>query len=200
MRPVAVALMAMASAAATHAAEFFAGGFSFSDELGGFRLVSVTGTGTASDPIVVVEEIPGIEPVTLVIRRHALADGTPHTAHSQLTLVKAVINRSNRVWAGFEVELQEILDEPSVYGDGLSFKQFAASPEDVGSDTFTLNDRRFEPYDRISFQGGSVDPEATARFRLTITDPTPVSEFYLLQDPNLVSAQLPLAGRSVAAR
>lgn len=200
MRPIAVALMAMASAAATHAAEFFAGGFSFSDELGGFRLISVTGTGTASDPIVVVEEIPGIEAVTLVIRRHALADGTPHTAHSQLTLVKAVINRSNRVWAGFEVELQEILDEPSVYGDGLSFKQFAASPEDVGSDTFTLNDRRFEPYDRISFQGGSVDPEATARFRLTITDPTPVSEFYLLQDPNLVSAQLPLAGRSVAAR
>ena len=38
-------------------AEFSAGGYSFSDELGGFRLLSASGTGTSDDPIVVREEI-----------------------------------------------------------------------------------------------------------------------------------------------
>ncbi len=66
------------------------------------------------------------------------------------------------------------------------------------SDKFTLNNRRFEPYDRITFQGGSVDPDEAVRFRLTITDPTPVPEFYLLQDPNLLAAGLPVTGRSFA--
>ena len=45
------------SASPAPAEEFTAGGLRFSDELGGFRLISVTGSGTASDPIVVVEEI-----------------------------------------------------------------------------------------------------------------------------------------------
>ena len=39
------------------AAEFAAGEFIFSDELGGFRILSVSGTGTPSDPIVLEEEI-----------------------------------------------------------------------------------------------------------------------------------------------
>ena len=200
VRSVAVAAFTAAGAAVAAAAEFFAGDYSFSDELGGFRLISATGSGTTTDPIVLVEEVPSTDPVTLVIRRQPRADGAPHPVHSQLTLVKAVVNRSNRVWAGFEVELQEILDKPSVYGDGLSFKQFAANPDDVGSDAFTMNNRRFEPYDRITFLGGSLDPGGTARFRLTITDPTPVGEFYLLQNPSLLSAERPLAGHSLAAR
>ena len=201
-RLLALAALLAASGIATAgaAAEFFAGSYSFSDELGGFRLVSASGSGTADDPFVIVEELASVDPVILVIRRHDRREIGPHPAQIQLTLVKQVVNRSNRVWAGFEVELQEILNEPSVYSDGLSFKQFAAQPMDVESDVFSLNERRFEPYDRITFQGGSVDPDAAVRFRFTITDPTPVREFYLLQDPNLLSAGLPASGRSFAVR
>jgi hypothetical protein len=195
-----VLLAAAGMAAAGHAAEFHAGDYSFSDELGGFRLLAASGSGSVDDPVVIVEELPSVDPVILVIRRRTLPRDDLHPAQSQLTLVKQVVNRSERIWAGFEVELQEILNKPSTYSDGLSFKQFAANPEDVGSDSFTLNDRRFEPYDRISFLGGSVDPGKTVRLRLTITDPTPVQEFYLLQDPNLLSAELPGSGRSLAAR
>ncbi len=47
-----------------------AGGLTFSDELGGFRLISVSGTGSILDPIVIVEEITGVGPTILVIRGH----------------------------------------------------------------------------------------------------------------------------------
>jgi len=189
----AAALLSPASAA-----EFFAGDYSFSDELGGFRLLGASGTGSMDDPVVVREEFLSVEPVTLVIRRHHELNIDRHPAQSQLTLVKEIVNLSDRIWAGFDVELQEFLDKPSTYSDGLSFKQFASQPQDVHSDTFTLNDRRFEPYDRISFRGGSVDPGGTVRIQLAVTDPTPVSEFYLRQDPNLVSVELVKPGRSFA--
>ncbi len=104
------------------------------------------------------------------------------------------------MWAGFELELQEVLGKPSDYGDGLSFKQFAAEPPDVASDSFAKNERLFEPYDRIEFLDGHVDPDASAMFRVTITDPTPVAEYYLVQDPKLLAAGLPLKKRSLAAR
>lgn len=187
-------------ATAVTAAELFAGGYSFSDELGGFRLVSVSGSGTSSDPIVIAEELPGTDPVVLVVRRHnGLASGF-YPLQDRLTLVKEVVNRSGRVWAGYDVELQEILKTPSSRADGLSFNQAGAQPADIESNAFAHNERRFEPFDRISFEDGFVDPDATLRLRLTITDPTPVPEFYVLQDPSLLSAALPAAGRSFAAR
>lgn len=193
--PASMAVAAMLAAALfgapTDAAEFSTGGYSFSDELGGFRLLSASGTGTADDPIVVREELIDVAPVTLVIR---LQDPQRRwIGQSQLTLVKEVVNRSRRVWGGFELELQEVLGKPSDYGDGLSFKQFAAEPPDVASDTFMKNDRLFEPADRIEFHDGSVDPDAAASFRVTITDPTPVKEYYLVQDPKLLSVSLPPA-------
>ncbi|HWT30002.1 MAG TPA: hypothetical protein VN240_03140, partial [Propylenella sp.] len=40
-----------------HAVEFYAGGYSFSDELGGFVLKSALGSDTARDPVVIIEEI-----------------------------------------------------------------------------------------------------------------------------------------------
>ena len=179
------------------AAELFAGGYSFSDELGGFRLLSASGEGTAGDPVVIVEEIQDAAPITLVVRRRPGTGGRSRPSFAPLTLVKVVINRSRIVWVGFEIELQEILKRPSTYGDGLSFNQFGAKPPDVTSDAFADNDRLFEPHDRIRFENGFVDPEATARFRITITDPTPAAEFYLVQDPKLLSAGL--SGRDLAA-
>jgi hypothetical protein len=184
-------------AGACHAAEFYAGGYSFSDELGGFVLKSASGRGTARDPVVLVEEIEEAAPITLVIRRRP-EPGTPREPFAPLTLVKVVVNRSERVWAGFVVELQEVRKKPSVYGDGLSFNQFGARPPDVGSDSFAANNRLYEPHDRIRFENGHVDPQATARFKMTITDPTPIPEFYLVQDPQLLSAEAPGRGRSLA--
>jgi hypothetical protein len=194
-----VALAAVSGVAPAGAAEVSASGYTFSDELGGFRLISASGTGTPDDPIVVREELLDVAPVTLVIRNPDRADMRGTIATSELTLVKEVVNRSKRVWAGFEFELQEVLGKPSNYGDGLSFKQFAAKPPDVASDTFAKNERMFEPYDRIEFQDGHVDPDAMATFRVTITDPTPTAEYYLVQDPKLLSASLPSA-RSLASK
>jgi hypothetical protein len=195
----AVLIAAVISSGGTAAAEFSAGGYTFSDELGGFRLLAASGSGTADDPVVVVEEIDEVAPITLVIRRKPISDDVP-IGFLQLTLMKVVINRSDRVWAGFEVELQEVLRQPSVYGDGLSFNQTGASPPDVASDSFAADNRLFEPYDRIHFQNGHVDPEGTAQFKLVITDPTPIPEFYLVQDPKLLSAGLPPVERNVAQR
>ena len=173
---------------------FRAGNFSFSDELGGFRILSVTGTGSSIDPVVLEEEIFETGPVILVIRRHGPTDiiaGHDHMEESRaLTLIKLVRNRTKRIWAGFDLELQEILNRPSVYSDGLSFNQIGASPPDVESDNFSRNVRQFEPYDRIQFHSGHVDPEETARIRVHITDPTPERIFYLLQDPQILFAFL----------
>ncbi len=52
------------------------------------------------------------------------------------------------------------------------------------------NVRQFEPYDRVRFHSGHVDPEKTARIRVHITDPTPENIFYLLQDPQILFAYL----------
>lgn len=180
--------LSMAFPASAAAAEFHAAGYVFSDELGGFRLLGATGNGTAADPVVIVEEFDEATPATLVIRRDSDPDRRRPRALLTLTLEKVVTNLSGRVWAGFEVELQEKRKKPSVYGDGLSFNQFGAQPQDASSDSFVNNDRAFEPYDRILFQNGFVDPGKTAQFRLTITDPTPVPVFYLVEDPKLLSA------------
>ena len=194
-----LALAAALIACPAGAAEFVAGGYAFSDELGGFRLLSASGSGTVNDPIVVREELIEAAPVTLVIRNRGLFASFGRTGPSQITLVKEVVNASKRIWAGFELELQEVLGKPSDYGDGLSFKQFAAAPPDVASDAFARNERLFEPYDRIEFLDGHVDPDTTTRFMMTITDPTPVREYYLVQDPKLLSVGLP-NGRSFAER
>jgi hypothetical protein len=93
------------------------------------------------------------------------------------------------------MELQEEEGVPSVYSDGLSFKQFDTEDTDVWSDSFLENERDFEPYDRIEFSKGHVDPGATAEFKVSITDPTPVPTFYLLQDPKLLAAELPIGRR-----
>ena len=173
---------------------FRAGNFSFSDELGGFRILSATGTGSSVDPVVLEEEIFETGPVILVIRRHGPTDVIAEHDHMEesraLTLVKLVHNRTKRIWAGFDLELQEILNRPSVYSDGLSFNQIGAAPPDVESDDFARNVRQFEPYDRIQFHSGHVDPEKTARMRVHITDPTPERIFYLLQDPQILFAFL----------
>jgi hypothetical protein len=184
------------SARSLAAEQFTAGGLQFSDELGGFRLISVSGSGSLSDPIVVVEEINQVGPIVLVIRGEQmiiLEDAPPRkAAFVNLAVIKVVINATDRVWTGFDLELQEELRKPSPYEDGLSFDQLGSfSEEPFASDSFSLARRMPEPYDRVQFYDGSVDPGAAVRFNLFITDPTPTPEFYLLQEPHLIIAGAP---------
>ncbi len=180
----------------TRAEPLVAGGLSFSDELGGFRLVSAQGSGTLEDPIILVEEITQLRPAVLVVRLHGPPpvnrSGVRGSAFLNVAIVKVVLNASQRVWAGFDIELQSELRQPSVYGDGLSFDQMNSfSGQDVVSDSFLVGRRLSEPYDRLRFQEGSVDPGAVARFTFYVTDPTPRPEFYIVQEPRLLMAERP---------
>ena len=203
-----LALGSVLRAGETHAKVWTAGGLTFSDELGGFRLISVSGLGSNEDPIVIVEELTGIDPVVLVIRGQQ--DRAPGAAAGSdviagrpilyLAVIKIVLNRSRRVWGGFDLELQQELGSPSPYGDGLSFDQMGGFGARLHSDRFAANRQIYEPYDRVRFELGSVDPGAQARFRFFITDPTPVPEFYLLQEPRLLMAGTPSGAARVAER
>ncbi|MEM1045909.1 MAG: hypothetical protein AAGL24_07145 [Pseudomonadota bacterium] len=169
-----------------------AGGFSFSDELGGFTIGRVTGRGTQDDPIVIEKNLTDVEPVIMVIRYDKSSAvgrvGTGRWIAVHLRLV--VRNGSGRVWQGFQVELQEILHKPSIRQDGLSFDQGKLVSANVYSNRFSASQRLFEPYDRILFQDGHVNPADFVDFTMHITDPTPVKKFYLLLDPQILYSKL----------
>jgi hypothetical protein len=69
-----LAAIAVFYAADAPAAEWRTGGLTFSDELGGFRLLSASGVSTVENPIVIVEEIFGDGPATLDRARGAGKD------------------------------------------------------------------------------------------------------------------------------
>ena len=190
---------------AAAAATFHAAGLDFSDELGGFNLISVTGVGTVIDPIVIVEEISGLQPAVLVVRgaHKQREDDRKISGLSfiNIAVIKIVINRSGRVWTGFDLELQEEYQQPSTYGDGLSFDQMRSFGDEMSrSDLFELSQEVSEPFDRVSFGQGSVDPGATVRFNFFITDPTPQQEFFLVQEPKLILSHVPPGARQLALR
>lgn len=170
---------------------FQAGAYSFSDELGGFHITSVTGTGSKANPIVISQELESSSPVTLVIR--AVRPIAPFSSSDEavngfLHMRADVLNNSGQAWVEFEFELQEILGKASVFGDGLSFDQRQSSTDNVLSDSFQEFSRDFEPYDRLLFRQGRVDPLKTASFTFLITDFTPRMQFYLVLDPRIPSS------------
>ena len=167
-----------------------AGAYSFSDELGGFRITGVAGKGTIDDPVVIAEELSSASPVTLVIRtiRPIRAfDFSGNYANGFLHVRLEVLNASRLAWVEFEFELQEQLHEPSLFGDGLSFDQRRTDARTISSNSFAEFSRDFEPYDRLLLRNGKVDPGETATFGFLITDFTPKSQFYLVQDPRIPS-------------
>ncbi|WP_011580250.1 MULTISPECIES: hypothetical protein [Chelativorans] len=166
---------------------WFAGGFSFSDELGGFRILEIRGSGTKADPVVLTKELYSASEVILVIRQDgprppSMAADRPGTA---LYLQLETVNGSELAWVEFSYELQMHLGQPSVYGDGLSFDQAQAEDGTISADAFTSFSRDFEPYDRLLFRDGKVDPKETATFSMLITDLTPTYQFYLVADPRI---------------
>ncbi|MBI1385311.1 MAG: hypothetical protein GC150_10400 [Rhizobiales bacterium] len=182
------------------AASFRVGDFTFSDELGGFEILGVTGTGTTDDPFVIHERLYGPGEATIVIRRHRTPTGYAFVGDSiRICVRKVIVNATGRAWEGFDLELQEIRGQASVHGDGLSFDQLARF-EDVrlAADRFAELRWRAEPYDRIHLRQGSVDPGGVLIVDFAITDVTPTPVFYLRQDPLLLTAEGPPGPRRTA--
>jgi hypothetical protein len=169
---------------------FETGAYSFSDELGGFRILSATGIGTRADPIVVTEELDTADPVTLTIRaiRPIQPFGTTGNYATGFLPLKIVTrNNSGDAWIEFGFELQAIMNRPSDYGDGLSFDQAQREDDMIKSDSFAEFKRDFEPYDRLLFSKGKVDPRESASFSFLVTDFSPKDRFYLVEEPRLPS-------------
>jgi hypothetical protein len=168
-----------------------AGAYSFSDELGGFRITGASGRGTRDDPIVLTEEMESATPVTLTIRTTKpirAFDPSGDFANGIMYMRIETLNGSGHPWVEFEFELQETLGQPSVFGDGLSFDQRNKEPDNIVSSEYARFNRNFEPYDRLLFEDGKVDPRATVSFQFLITDYTPRWTFYLVQDPRIPSS------------
>jgi hypothetical protein len=185
LRPVLGALLCLISAAGVAAEPITVEGITFSDELGNFRLVSVTGTGTGADPFVVKEEITGPGDPVLVIRGFTRdfgnRVGTQHTA--AFAMVKVVVNKSDRDWQGFQVELREIENRASTYEDGLSFGQASVLADNYVDSSLPRSQRLDEPEDSLGFGGSSIIPGAEARFHFVVSDMSPLYRFYLVQRP-----------------
>lgn len=160
-------------------------GVTFSDELGNFRLVSVTGTGTLSDPFVLREEITGpYDPVLVILgfsRDFGNRVGSQHTA--AFAMKKIVVNRTKKTWQGFQVELREIETRPSTYEDGLSFGQGSQIADDYVTSSLPNAQRMDEPEDSLGFGGADIPPGGEASFNFVISDMSPIYRFYLIQRP-----------------
>jgi hypothetical protein len=166
-------------------------GLTFSDELGGFRLEQGWGSGSLADPFVLVEEITGDGPATLIVRgmthRFGNRIGTHHEVGFALT--KLVRNGTNQPWSLFNLELREFPERESPFGDGLSFGQASEAGRPFGSDRFDQNIETREPFDGVQFFDGVVGPGEAVTFTVVITDTTPRYQFYLLQKRDSPIAQ-----------
>lgn len=159
-------------------------GLTFSDEEGGFTLMSVTGSGSLDDPYVVIEEVVGPRQAILVIRglkRVGNRIGTHHIAG--VAVNKVVVNRGADVWQNYQMELRELTTRHSPYEDGLSFAQNTLIAGAFTASSFNNLQRFDEPQDTLGFSGGTVAPGESARFSFLITDMSPVEKFYLFQEP-----------------
>ena len=166
-------------------------GLSFSDELGGARLLSARGSGARDDPIVLIEEIDGAGPAVLLVRNDRSGDMQVSPARGVLSLavVKIIANRGPWAWSGFDLELRSTADQPSGYTDGLSFDQPQSFARAATADRFALSQHDDEPFDRIRFDGGRVDPEQHLRLDFDIVDANGTAIFYLVQRPVVLFAR-----------
>ena len=171
--------------APSQAAPIFHQGLIFSDELGGFNLVSVSGSGTLDDPIVVVEEVAGDRAIALTIRNFGRdfgnRIGSQHVA--AFAMKKIVINRTGRIWHNYQMELREVTTRHSPYSDGLSFGQNSFIGSTYTKSNFSNLQRFDEPEDTLGFSGTEITPGDQAEFSFIISDMSPVSIFYLMQVP-----------------
>ena len=178
------------------ATELTLGGLTFSDELGGVRLLGGSGTGTLDDPVVLIEEITDYGPAVIVIRgMHARFGNRIQSQHDVgFAITKVVKNATSQPWTLFTLELREKLQQESPFGDGLSFGQASEAGRPFLSDRFDTNLETREPYDGVQFYDGVVEPGETVVLNFVITDTTPRFKFYLMQkrDNNFVRDMPPV--------
>ena len=185
LRAAIASWMLLASVAPAAATPLTHEGLTFSDEAGGFRLLSVIGTGTLADPIVVTEEITGSQDAVLLIRGFSREFGNRIGSHhiAAFAMTKVVINRTDKVWQNFQMELREVPTRHSPYEDGLSFGQNSQISAAYTSSSFPDSQRFDEPEDTLGFSGAQVPPGGTATFRFIVSDMSPTAKFYLFQEP-----------------
>lgn len=186
----------LAAISATAAAEpMTREGITFSDELGGFRILALSGSGAVDDPFILVEEVTGDGGAVLVVRGLTGAYGNRvATRHATgFALHKIVTNSTGQDWLRYEIELREHLGASSPYEDGLSFGQASAHPPEH-SDMFASVASVDEPYDALSFVDGIVSPGETVTFTMIVTDETPQPTFLIAQHAVQVVASPGLEG------
>ncbi len=173
------------------AGELALAGLTFSDELGGVRLIEGWGSGTLEDPIVLVEEIVSQGPAVLVIRGMGARFGNRIQSQHDIgfAVTKIVRNATDQPWTLFNLELRELFGQESSFGDGLSFGQATEAGRPFTSDVFAANIETREPYDGVQFYDGVVNPGESVVLRFVITDTTPRWKFYLMQKRDSPLAQ-----------
>jgi hypothetical protein len=159
-------------------------GISFSDESGDFTILKVTGTGSLSDPFVVVENVTGKEPI-LIIRGLDERFGNRIGSNSPfgMALVKLAVNHSGRPWYGYRIEIRSRPRSPSPDSDGVSFAQGWHGRDTMGSNGFHHFVVTDAPYDALNFSDGWIDENNSVSFSVFITDLRLKPEIYLLQEP-----------------
>ena len=168
----------------TRAASLTVDGVTFSDELGGFVLEGVTGSGSMDDPFVVVERMTSASGGILRFRMDPAFGnriGSQHTIG--FALIKVIENATDFTWNSFELELQSQLGVPSDYADGLSFGQGSTVGRPFTSLEFARVKMIDEPYDQVEFEDGKVSVGGHTTLRIVITESMPLSDAYLAQRP-----------------
>jgi hypothetical protein len=181
VRSLALILFLAAASPAT-AASITVEGVTFSDERGDFILLDVTGTGSLTDPFVVVEDVTGSEPV-LVIRfpneRFGNRIGTRNLLG--MAIVKLAINHSGTTWYGYWIEPRTIPSQSSPDSDGLSLGQGWSARPSMASNDFRHVRVVDHPYDALDFDDGRVEEGQTAVFEFVLTGSIWRSEIFVLQ-------------------
>jgi hypothetical protein len=155
------------------------------------RLVGASGTGARDDPVVLIQEIAGAGPAVLVVRngRTGHLNVSPALGFLSIAVVSVITNRGPWAWSGFDLELRRTPDQPSVYTDGLSFDQPQSFARIAVADRFAQTVQDDEPFDRIRFDGGNVDPAQHLRLDFDIVDVNGTALFYLVQRPIVLFAR-----------
>ncbi|MEM7121719.1 MAG: hypothetical protein AAF563_10610 [Pseudomonadota bacterium] len=194
-----IALLCLAAASPGAAESITVKGLTFTDELGGFRLLAAWGSGSLEDPITVVEEVTSTKGAVLMIRGvgPSIGNAIPTNHPAGFALRKIVTNATNQTWTFFDIELQKLLGTPSDIYDGLSFGQDAQAGRPFTSNRFAQSVSQDEPRDHVTFFDGVVEPGETVSMDFIVTATGYVPELMLLQKPNrpIASIDSTISGR-----
>jgi hypothetical protein len=192
IRLLILALLGVAFAPRADADPITIKGLTFSDEMGGLRLLAAWGSGSLEDPLTVVEEIIDTAGAVLLVRGLGPHTGNPiPTNHpAGFALRKIVTNRTQQTWTFFDIELQKVMGTPSDIFDGVSFGQDTQAGRPFTSNRFAQSVSQDEPRDSISFFDGVVEPGETVSLNFIVTATGFVPELIILQRPNRPIASL----------